>query len=104
MSDELFNTYKTKYAGSASWSPNDIFMEVLYGTVPSGDSFPTTHGNTMGLIMLWDYIFFTELGVSLIDHELAAKQGKDYTLPIRICFCGDDAKFYSVNFFLEYLR
>lgn len=52
-----------------------MFFEIVNGTVASGDSFPTTHGNTIGLIKLWDKIIYDVLGESMLIAEFMHQTG-----------------------------
>jgi hypothetical protein len=77
---------------------------VLHGTVPSGDSFPTTHGNTIGLMTLWNYIIKQEYGWDLMMEELKTRDDPmTYGLPLRFNFCGDDTIFTGPNVILKHL-
>ena len=79
-------------------------MEIVNGGVQSGDSFPTTHGNTWGLMALWNHILILTFGWDLIAEERKFYMGLGYDLPIRFKFCGDDTLFTGPKFILEHIR
>lgn len=72
--------------------------------MPSGDSFPTTHGNTIGLIILWNYIFYREFGWNMLLEEINVLEGGKYRLPVRINFCGDDTILTGSRLVLCYVK
>lgn len=104
ISKKLFQKHARKYSGAGQWKPENVFFEILKGTVPSGDSFPTTHGNTIGLIILWNYIFYRAFGWNMLMEEIRVLEGGTYSLPCRINFCGDDTILVGRRVVLFYIK
>ena len=103
-SDKLHDRFMRYFEGKREGNKSKFFFEKLRGTVSSGDAHPTTHGNTIGLIFLWAYIIQEEFGWDIIEEELNASNGQDYTLPIRVNFCGDDGIFTTCKAVGRYIQ
>lgn len=103
-SNALYDKHIRSYNGTSSWTKENTWFEILHGTVASGDAHPTTHGNTIGLIFLWNHIFKTELGWDLLAEEFRTLEGAVYQFPIRFKFCGDDGIFMGSMNILIYIR
>lgn len=103
-SNSLYDKHTKSYTGTAHWTKENTWFETLHGTVPSGDAHPTTHGNTIGLIFLWNHIFRTEFGWDLLAEEFRVRRGGNYRYPVRIKFCGDDGIFMGSMNVLVYIR